>query len=136
MPLTKLLRMYRDRWMHAERDARPVQPARPHRPPQRALRARPERVTITDDGTRSEKGKDAYIWIEVDGVQLFSLPGDVLDKFTHGAADAFTPPVGYALQVSVLSTPTSAEAAVARAFADARPPTAALRDLTGRLRAW
>jgi len=98
--------------------------------------ARPERVTITDDGTRTEKGTGACIWLELDGLQLFSLPGDVLDTFTNGAADAFTPPVGYALQVSVLSTPTSAEAAVARAFSDARPPTAALRDLTGRLRAW
>ena len=97
---------------------------------------RPERVTIADDGTRTEKGKGACVWIELDGLQLFSLPGDVLDKFTNGAADAFTPPVGYALQVSVLSTPTSAEAAVARAFSDARPPTAALSDLTGRLRAW
>jgi len=98
--------------------------------------ARPERVTIANDGTRTEKGTGACVWLELDGLQLFSLPGDVLDKFTNGAADAFTPPVGYALQVSVLSTPTSAEAAVIRAFADARPPTAALRDLTGRLRAW
>ncbi len=98
--------------------------------------ARPERVTIADDGTRTEKGTGACVWLELDGLQLFSLPGDVLDKFTNGAADAFTPPVGYALQVSVLSTPTSAEAAVVRAFADACPPTAALRDLTGRLRAW
>jgi len=98
--------------------------------------ARPARVTIADDGTRTEKGTGACVWLELDGLQLFSLPGDVLDTFTNGAADAFTPPVGYALQVSVLSTPTSAEAAVVRAFADARPPTAALRDLTGRLRAW
>jgi len=98
--------------------------------------ARPERVAIADDGARTEKGKDACVWIEIDGVQLFSLPGDVLDKFTNGAADAFTPPVPYKIQISVLSTPTSAEAAVARAFADARPPTDALRDLSGRLRAW
>ncbi len=97
---------------------------------------RPERVTIADDGTRTEKGKGACVWIELDGLQLFSLPGDVLDKFTNGAADAFTPPVPYTIQISVLSTPTSAEAAVARAFADARPPTPALVDLAGRLRAW
>jgi len=132
MALTKLPRAYRARWTHAERDAGPVRPARP----QQAPRARPARVTIADDGTRTEKGTGACVWLELDGLQLFSLPGDVLDKFTHGAADAFTPPVGYALQVSVLSTPTSGEAAVARAFAEARPPTAALRDLTGRLRAW
>jgi len=132
MPPTKLLRTYRTQWTHAKRGARPVRRARPARAP----RARPDRVTIADDGTRGEKGTGACVWIEMDGLQLFSLPGDVLDTFTHGAADAFTPPVGYALQVSVLSTPTSAEAAVARAFAEARPPTAALRDLTGRLRAW
>jgi len=98
--------------------------------------ARPERVTITDDGTRTEKGKDACIWLELDGVQLFSLPGDLLDAFTDGAAAAFTPPVPYTIQVTVLSTPTAAETAVARAFADVDPPTAALRDLAGRLRAW
>jgi len=114
---------------------RPLGPTRPP-PPRRAPRARTDLVTIADDGTRTEKGKDACVWLELDGLQLFSLPGELLDKFTHGAADAFTPPVGYALQVSVLSTPTSAEAAVARAFADARPPTAVLRDLSGRLRAW
>jgi len=105
----------------------------------RARLARParlERVTIADDGTRTEKGKDACIWLELDGIQLFSLPGDLLDKFTDGAADAFTPPVPYAVQIAVLSTPTSAEAAVARAFADVDPPTPALRDLSGRQRAW
>jgi len=105
----------------------------------RARLARParlERVTIADDGTRTEKGKDACIWLELDGIQLFSLPGDLLDKFTDGAADAFTPPVPYAVQIAVLSTPTSAEAAVARAFADVDPPTPALRDLAGRQRAW
>ena len=136
MALTKLPRAYRARWMHAERGANPVQSARPHQPAQRTPRAHPERVTIADDGTRTEKGTGACVWLELDGLQLFSLPGNVLDTFTHGASDAFTPPVGYALQVSVLSTPTSAEAAVARAFAEARPPTDALRDLTGRLRAW
>jgi len=104
--------------------------------PGRPTRAVQERVTIADDGTRTEKGKDACIWLELDGVQLFSLPGELLDKFTDGAASAFTPPVPYTLQVSVLSTPTSAEASVARAFADARPPTPALADLAGRLRAW
>jgi len=136
MALTKLPRTSRAQWTHAERGACPAPPARAPQPAQREPRARPERVTIADDGTRIEKGKGACVWLELDGLQLFSLPGDVLDTFTNGAADAFTPPVGYALQVNVLSTPTSAEAAVARAFADARPPTAALRDLTGRLRAW
>jgi hypothetical protein len=98
--------------------------------------ARPERVTIADDGTRTEKGKDACIWIELDGMQLFSLPGELLDAFTDGAAGAFTPPVPYKVQFTVLSTPTAAETAVARAFADVDPPTPALRDLAGRLRAW
>jgi len=97
--------------------------------------ARPERATIADDGTRTEKGA-ATVWLEIEGLQLFSLPGDLLDKFTDGAAGAFTPPVPYTTQLTVLSTPTSAEAAVARAFADARPPTPALADLAGRLRAW
>ncbi len=107
--------------------ARTETPARP---------ARPERVTIADDGTRTEKGKDACIWLEIDGIQLYSLPGDLLDAFTDGAAGAFTPPVPYTIQFTVLSTPTAAETAVARAFADVDPPTAALRDLAGRLRAW
>jgi len=104
--------------------------------PGRPTRAVQERVTIADDGTHTEKGKDACVWLELDGVQLFSLPGALLDKFTDGAADAFTPPVPYKIQISVLSTPTAAEAAVARAFADVRPPTPALADLSGRLRAW
>jgi len=136
MAPTKLLRAHRERWTHEDRGASPVQPARPHEPPRRERGPRSERVAIADDGTRTEKGKDACIWIELDGMQLFSLPGELLDKFTDGAADAFTPPVPYKMQVSVLSTPTSAEASVARAFADARPPTPALRDLSGRLRAW
>jgi len=135
MALTKLPHAYPLRWAVWERVARALRRDRPPRPA-RAARPRPERVTIADDGTRTEKGKDACIWLELDGLQLFSLPGELLDKFTDGAADAFTPPVPYTIQISVLSTPTSAEAAVARAFADARPPTAALRDLTGRLRAW
>jgi len=106
---------------------------------ERAHRARPvhaERVTIADDGTRTEKGKDACLWIEIDGMQLHSLPGDLLDKFTDGAADAFTPPIPYTVQIAVLSTPTAAEEAVARAFADVDPPTPALRDLGDRQRAW
>jgi len=102
----------------------------------RPARAAQERIIIADDGTRTEKGKDACIWLELDGVQLFSLPGDLLDAFTDGAAGAFTPPVPYTIQVTVLSTPTAAETAVARAFADVAPPTAALADLAGRLRAW
>ncbi len=133
---TKLLRAHRERWTHEERGASPVQPARLNEPPRRERGPRSERVAIADDGTRTEKGQDACVWLELDGVQLFSLPGELLDKFTDGAADAFTPPVPYKMQVSVLSTPTSAEASVARAFADARPPTPALRDLSGRLRAW
>jgi len=104
--------------------------------PGRPTRAVQERVTIADDGTRTEKGKDACIWIELDGIQLYSLPGELLDAFTDGAAGAFTPPVPYKVQFTVLSTPTAAETAVARAFADVDPPTAALRDLAGRLRAW
>jgi len=123
-----------ERLTRAGRRERPA-PGRVLRPV-RTTRPRPARATIADDGTRTEKGKGACIWLELDGIQVFSLPGDLLDKFTDGAAAAFTPPVGYALQVSVLSTPTAAEAAVARAFADARPPTPALRDLNGRLRAW
>jgi len=113
---------------HAPQEgARTETPARP---------ARPERVTIADDGTRTEKGQDACIWLEVDGILLYSLPGELLDAFTDGAAGAFTPPVPYTIQFTVLSTPTAAETAVARAFADVDPPTAALRDLAGRLRAW
>ncbi len=104
--------------------------------PGRPARGARERVTIADDGTRTEKGKDACIWLELDGVQLFSLPGELLDAFTDGAAGAFTPPVPYKIQFTVLSTPTAAETAVARAFADVDPPTPALRDLAGRLRAW
>jgi len=123
-----------ERLTRAGRRERPA-PGRVLRPV-RTTRPRPARATIADDGTRTEKGTGACIWLELDGIQVFSLPGALLDKFTDGAAAAFTPPVGYALQVSVLSTPTAAEAAVARAFADARPPTPALRDLNGRLRAW
>jgi len=108
-------------------DTRTETPGRP---------ARAERITIADDGTRTEKGKDACSWIELDGIQLYSLPGELLDAFTDGAAGAFTPPVPYTIQFTVLSTPTSAETAVARAFADVDPPTPALRDLSGRLRAW
>jgi len=136
--LSTLRRAYPFRWAVWERLARAVRRERGAHPPRpvRTTRPRPARATIADDGTRTEKGKGACIWLELDGIQLFSLPGDLLDKFTDGAAAAFTPPVGYALQVSVLSTPTAAEAAVARAFADARPPTPALRDLNGRLRAW
>jgi len=104
--------------------------------PGRPARVAPERVTIADDGTRTEKGQDACSWLELDGIQLYSLPGELLDAFTDGAAGAFTPPVPYTIQFTVLSTPTSAETAVARAFADVDPPTAALRDLAGRLRAW
>jgi len=141
--LLTLLHAYPVRWALWERLTRADHAARAERdtrsrPPRmaRPTTARAERVTIADDGTRTDKGKAACIWIELDGVQLFSLPGEVLDTFTNGTADAFTPPVPYTMQVSVLSTPTSAEAAVARAFADARPPTDALRDLGGRLRAW
>jgi len=115
-----------------ETPGRPPRPARPARPPRPA---RPERVTIADDGTRTE-GKDACLWLELIPIQLFSLSGDLLDAFTDGAAGAFTPPVPYTIQACVLSTPTAAEAAVARAFADVDPPTPALRDLSGRLRAW
>jgi len=104
--------------------------------PGRPTRAVQERVTIADDGTRTEKGKDACIWLDLDGIQLYSLPGELLDAFTDGVAGAFTPPVPYKIQFTVLSTPTAAEAAVARAFADVDPPTPALRDLAGRLRAW
>ena len=117
------------------RPPRPAQPARPARPARPPRPARPERVTIADDGTRTE-GKDACLWLELTPIQLFSLSGDLLDAFTDGAAGAFTPPVPYTIQACVLSTPTSAEAAVARAFADVDPPTPALRDLSGRLRAW
>ncbi len=105
--------------------------------PARPARAAQERVTIADDGTRTEKGsKDACLWLDLTPTQMLSLSGDLLDAFTDGAAGAFTPPVPYTLQASVLSTPTSAAAAVARAFADVDPPTPALRDLSGRLRAW
>ncbi len=136
--LSTLRRASPFRWAVWERLTRAVWRERGAHPPRpvRTTRPRPARATIADDGTRTEKGKGACIWLELDGIQVFSLPGDLLDKFTDGAAAAFTPPVGYALQVSVLSTPTAAEAAVARAFADARPPTPALRDLNGRLRAW
>jgi len=113
-----------------ETPGRPPRLARPPRP------ARPERVTIADDGTRTEKGKDACLWLEITGIQLFSLPGELLDAFTDGVAGAFTLTVPYKMQCTVLSTPTSAETAVARAFADVDPPTPALRDLAGRLRAW
>jgi len=136
MAPTKLPRASRTRWTHEERGVGPVQPACPYEPPRRTRGPRPERVTIADDGTCTEKGKDACIWIELDGLQLFSLPGELLDAFTDGAAGAFTPPVPYTIQFTVLSTPTSAETAVARAFADVDPPTTALRDLAGRLRAW
>jgi len=136
MAPTKLPRASRNLWTHEDRGASPVHPARPHEPSRRERGSRLERVTIADDGTRTEKGKDACIWLELDGLQLFSLPGELLDAFTDGAAGAFTPPVPYTIQFTVLSTPTSAETAVARAFADVDPPTAALRDLAGRLRAW
>jgi hypothetical protein len=139
MSMRELVRAYPARWPLWERVARAARDARA-RPPRPRRPARPEttravRVSIADDGTRTEKGT-ATVWIEIDGLQLFSLPGDLLDKFTDGAAGAFTPPVPYTLQLTVLSTPTSAETAVARAFADARPPTPALADLAGRLRAW
>ncbi len=136
MAPTKLPRASRNLWTHEDRGASPVHPARPHEPSRRERGSRLERVTIADDGTRTEKGKDACIWLELDGLQLFSLPGELLDAFTDGAAGAFTPPVPYTIQFTVLSTPTAAETAVARAFADVDPPTAALRDLAGRLRAW
>ncbi len=136
MAPTKLPRASRNLWTHEDRGASPVHPARPHEPSRRERGSRLERVTIADDGTRTEKGKDACIWLELDGLQLFSLPGELLDAFTDGAAGAFTPPVPYTIQFTVLSTPTSAETAVARAFADVDPPTPALRDLAGRLRAW
>ncbi len=136
--LPTLWRAHRERWTHEESVAGPVRRPRPQRPPRaaRPQTARPAREAIADDGTRTEKGKDACIWIELDGMQLFSLPGELLDTFTDGAAGAFTPPVPYKIQFTVLSTPTAAETAVARAFADVDPPTAALRDLAGRLRAW
>ena len=124
-------------WERLTRAVRRERPAPGRVPrPVRATRPRPARTTIADDGTRTEKGKDACLWLELTGMQLFSLPGDVLDAFTDGAAGAFTPPVPYHIQFTVLSTPTAAEAAVARAFADVDPPTPALRDLAGRLRAW
>jgi len=148
MGLREILRPYRDRWTRGPRgedarphEARPTRPARPRSPVQpkkaRAPRERRERVTIADDGTLTEKGCGPRVWLEIpDGVQLFSLPGELLDKFTDGVADLATLPAGYTLQLTVLSTPTPAKTAVARAFADARPPTDALRDLCGRLQAW
>jgi len=127
---------------HAERRARGAlcrgggAPRTSTRTEARPRPARPERVTIVDDGMRTEKGKDACLWLELDGIQLFALPGDLIDAFTDGVAGVFTPPVPYTIQSVVLSTPTAAEAAVARAFADVDPPTPALGDLAGRLRAW
>jgi len=84
-----------ERLTRAGRRERPA-PGRVLRPV-RTTRPRPARATIADDGTRTEKGKGACLWLELDGIQVFSLPGDLLDKFTDGAAAAFTPPVGYAL---------------------------------------
>jgi len=138
----------RARWALLRRDRAPRKDAPPETPTDaptetatetagRPARGVQERVTIADDGTRTEKGsKDACLWLELTPTQMFSLSGDLLDAFTDGAAGAFTPPVPYTLQASVLSTPTSAAAAVARAFADVDPPTPALRDLSGRLRSW
>ncbi len=114
----------------------PGRPPRLARSPRPARPTRSERITIADDGTRTEKGKDACLWLEITGMQLFSLPGELLDAFTDGVAGAFTLTVPYTIQFTVLSTPTAAETAVARAFADVDPPTPALRDLAGRLRAW
>jgi len=138
----------RARWALLRGDRAPHENAPPETPtdaptetatetPGRPARGVQERVTIADDGTRTEKGsKDACLWLEITPTQMFSLSGDLLDAFTDGAAGAFTPPVPFKMQVAVLSTPTSAAAAVARAFADVDPPTPALRDLSGRLRAW
>jgi len=127
----------RARWALLRGDQAPHEAAAPETETVgRPARAAQERVTITADGTLTEKGRDPRVFLEIDGVQFFSLSGELLDAFTADAAGLATPPVGYTLQCCVLSTPTAAATAVARAFAGARPPTAALRDLCGRLQAW
>jgi len=89
----KRWRTYRARWMCAERRARWAL-VRPLRMPRESTRtatrgrpARPARVTIADDGTRTAQGKDACLWLELDGVQLHSLPGELLDAFTIRAVE-------------------------------------------------
>jgi len=94
------------------------------------------KLTITDDGTATQPGVGPRAWLDLpEGVMLFTMTGEAQDLFTAAFASVVTLPPGYRLQLVVLSTPTTAEAAVAEAFADLTPPTAALTDLKERLKA-
>jgi hypothetical protein len=94
------------------------------------------KLTIADDGTATQAGVGPRAWLDLpEGVMLFTMSGEAQDLFTAAFASVVTLPSGYRLQLVVLSTPTTAEAAVAEAFADLDPPTAALVDLTDRLKA-
>jgi len=94
------------------------------------------KLTIADDGTATQAGMGPRAWLDLpEGVMLFTMSGETQDLFTAAFASVVTLPSGYRLQLVVLSTPTTAEAAVAEAFADLAPPTAALVDLTDRLKA-
>jgi len=94
------------------------------------------KLTIADDGTATQPGVGPRAWLDLpEGVMLFTMSGEAQDLFTAAFASVVTLPSGYRLQLVVLSTPTTAEAAVVEAFADLAPPTAALADLTDRLKA-
>jgi len=94
------------------------------------------KLTIADDGTATQPGAGPRAWLDLpEGVMLFTMSGEAQDLFTAAFASVVTLPPGYKLQLVVLSTPATAEAAVAEAFADLRPPTAALADLKERLKA-
>jgi len=94
------------------------------------------KLTITDDGTATQPGVGPRAWLDLpEGVMLSTMTGEAQDLFTAAFASVVTLPPGYRLQLVVLSTPTTAEAAVAEAFANLRPPTAALADCGARLEA-
>jgi hypothetical protein len=110
---------------------------RPHdQPTDTATTRRRGTLTVADDGTATQPGVGPRAWLDLpEGVMLFTMSGEAQDLFTAAFASVVTLPPGYKLQLVVLSTPTTAEAAVAAAFADLAPPTAALTDLKERLKA-
>ncbi len=96
-----------------------------------------ERVTLADDGTLSVPGVGSRVWLDVtEAPLLFTYSGETQDRFTAKFAALLTLPAGYAVQISVLSTPLPPDAALDDAFEDVCPSTPALADLAARLRAW
>jgi len=125
------------RWTFPQERAR-VLSARAHQEMTRLQERRTrDRTLLADDGLLTVPGVGARVWLDVtEAPLLFTYTGEAQDRFTAQFASLLTLPLGYSLQISVLSTPLPPGDALDDAFAEVRPATAALADLAARLRAW